>query len=193
MGFLQYFLFPALAAIVSSLTTILIKSWLENKQKPKLRQNLSGYGGHWFAVHMTRTASGEIVVSRHEYKLDVTRHGVITGTFTDAVTCPALEFDVRGSISQRGMVMIAESSLHASYYSVEFYAAPLFSDEVNQGIITSFDISNNAFSTTILFGRKAPSEIELQEASENMDGMFNLRVLEDQGNLLRKEHKLLPQ
>ena len=144
----------------------------------KGKQNLSVYAGQWFALHLTRNTKGETVFSEHIYTLKVDSSGNVSGSFLDTVTSPSLEFSLTGDVSQRGMVIIARSSVHSNYYSVEFYPSPLSVNEFNIGIITSFDIRNHPFSTLIILGRLKPNKDQLAQCLKEMSSMISLTMPE---------------
>jgi hypothetical protein len=175
MEFTETFILPIITALIGGLAVYFVIEKINKSKKPQINQNLSKYSGRWYGLHYTRKdPSGELTLSQHEYDLKITRSGKISGNTTDSIKSPPINFEINGLLSGAGLVLIMEGDFRPGYYAAQFHPS-LKLNEINIGIISSFDVNNVPFSSPIVLSRSTLSKSDLLKATDKIRKHFYVK------------------
>lgn len=122
------FLFPTITGIVGGVGTVVVTKMLEQKNIFGSRKDFRNFNGVWYGLHLTADPiTGKLVYSNHEYKLDVSRSGIIKGLSKDLLTLPPTNWTVRGNVFDGGLALLSQENLETDLYSTELYSFNKFS------------------------------------------------------------------
>ena len=166
------FLFPIITGVIGGILTWLFTKILERQNIFGSKSDFRGFSGVWYGTHLTADPKTGCVTQRnHEYKLNVTRSGIIKGTSKDLITSPPTNWIVRGNVFEGGLALISQETSRTDLYSTELYSFKVFAFDPRienaslTGTLNGWNYYDRSkFVATIILSRMRIDEKEFTQA-----------------------------
>jgi hypothetical protein len=108
--------------------------------------------GIWYAAHLSRDEKGAVATSWHEYELEFSESGQVTGTMEDKLSKARWIFQVEGAYTNEGILALILRTDKLGLLGAQFHYM-LEPDGKNIGVIASYDRQNVPFTTLIVLSQ----------------------------------------
>lgn len=188
MMLFEYLILPTFTAVAGGLIVYFVTRWFRKRERVYIRQEFSIFSGKWYGIHLTRDTEGKIVISRHEYDLEVSATGKIKGSLADDVKQPLWCSTIDGILSGAGMVLVMEANFRPGYLCAQFHRE-FSADEVNYGILAGYNVNGDVFAAPIAVSRKPLTPRDVEQAIEVFRANVHVDILDE--NLDGKDQAVL--
>ncbi|MCF7810438.1 hypothetical protein K9N50_05575 [bacterium] len=162
---------PIITAIIGGLAVWVIRQLIENfKQKKMFKTDCSFFSGNWHGIHLTRDK--DVKISRHRYKLNVNKNGIVNGTLIELSTNPEWKYKVEGRIGAGGWILKSECLSRPDEFAVEVYFNDLDASRIS-GFLFSYDLARQAFCSFSVISREPISDTTFyNEYMDNLNRIY---------------------